>query len=312
MNKEIGSDFWEIPVSKDENDCFPNETKWFLSGRHALEYIVIDSEIKSVSMPKWCCSSMIEPFIKNNVSVVFYDDAPNEQCDAVFLMDYFGFSSRASVSKGYKGTVIRDLTHSIFSKTYSDADYYFGSLRKWAGFITGGFAWGKWKKSIVLLPCDNEYVSLRKKAMELKKAYLEGDISEKSYLGLFKKASERLNFCGLCSAYDADVFAARHFDVDGMKRARRKNAKVLIERIGCIYPLGDNDCPLFVPIKAPKRDALRKYLIDHDVYLPVHWPNSDLDGLELSLVCDQRYNENDMNHICDLIQRFYDLEGGNL
>lgn len=65
--------------------------------------------------------------------------------------------------------VIRDITHSIFSKEYHDADYYFGSLRKWAGFKTGGFAYGEWKKSLDIASYDKQYVSLRTEAMKKKK-----------------------------------------------------------------------------------------------------------------------------------------------
>lgn len=309
MKKEIGSEFWDIPLSNDENLIFSKETKWLLSGRTALDLIIKDSGIKSVSMPRWCCESMIKPFTKNGVLVTFYDERPNFECDAIFLIDYFGFADSNVSLAGYKGIVIRDVTHSIFSKKYNDADYYFGSLRKWAGFITGGFAWGKWKKQIDLLPYDNEYVTLRKKAMNLKSYYINGLINNKGFLDLFKQANDYLDFCGLCSAYDADIYAAKHFDVTKVKSIRRKNAKILVDRMGCIFELKDNDCPLFVPIKVEKRDALRKFLINNDVYLPIHWANYDLNGKELSLVCDQRYDESDMIRICDLIDSFYEKEG---
>ncbi len=309
MKKEIGSEFWDVPLSNDENSIFPKETKWLLSGRTALNLIIKDSGIKSISMPRWCCESMINPFIKNGVLVSFYDECPSFKYDAIFLIDYFGFANKNPSLIGYKGIVIRDVTHSIFSKTYNDADYYFGSLRKWAGFITGGFAWGKWKTQIHLTPCDNEYATLRKKAMNLKKTYINGLSSNKDFLDLFKQANDYLDSCELCSACEDDIYAARHFDVDGVKSIRRKNAKILIDRIGCMYELKDNDCPLFIPIKVEKRDALRKFLIDNNVYLPIHWPNHDWNGKELSLVCDQRYDESDMLRICNLIDNFYEEEG---
>ena len=64
------------------------------------------------------------------------------------------------------------------------------------------------------------------------------------------------------------------------------------------------DCPLFVPIVVSKnRNKVRQKLIEHKIYCPVHWPHpnvaceSNLYDLELSLVCDQRYTERDMERI---------------
>ena len=76
----------------------------------------------------------------------------------------------------------------------------------------------------------------------------------------------------------------------------------------------ENDCPLFVPILVENRNELRKYLISKNIYCPVHWPISSLHKLsdeeryiydhEISLVCDQRYNLEDMDYICECIKEF--------
>ena len=90
---EIGSEFWDVPICNKKNNLFPNDTRWLLSGRQALEYIILDSGIKSISMPRWCCESMIHPFIKHGLYVDFYDEEPNYSFDAVLIIDYFGFSN---------------------------------------------------------------------------------------------------------------------------------------------------------------------------------------------------------------------------
>lgn len=305
MTKEIGSEFWDVPVCEQENAIFPDGTKWFLAGRTALAYIIQDCEIKSVAMPKWCCSSMIAPFEKSGVEVCFYDSFPDQDKDCIFLMDYFGFHQGITVPSSYKGIVIRDVTHSIFSRNYDDADYYFGSLRKWAGFWTGGFAWGNWKKELQIPSADQHYVELRKTAMEQKKKYIFGDIDNKDYLKIYAEASEYLDSCEICSADEADIYAAKHLDVNTIIKKRRENALTLLQSVNGLFSLEENDCPLFVPIKVNDRDELRNYLIEKDIYCPVHWPEYDLDSQELSLVCDQRYDINDMNRICDAIKKYY-------
>ena len=302
---EIGSEFWDIPVCDKKNNLFSHDTKWFLSGRHALEYIIIDSEIKSVSMPRWCCDSMAHPFKKHNVYVNYYESEPDYSCDAILIMDYFGFTKKDyHIKSHYKGIVIRDLTHSLLSKTYRDADYYFGSLRKWAGFYTGGYAWGNWKNNISIPSFNDRYVKLREEAMRLKKAFIENGIGDKDYLNVYKEANDMLNELDVGAGYPDDIKKAFCFDVEFVKNRRRNNARVLIKELQLNLKLKDTDVPLFVPIFIKKRNELRKFLIDNNIYCPVHWPNYDVNGTELSLVCDQRYDEKDMIRITNLIKKF--------
>ena len=89
----------------------------------------------------------------------------------------------------------------------------------------------------------------------------------------------------------------------------------------------EEDCPMFVPVLVPdgKRNELRRHLINNEIYCPVHWPVSEyhksadymdvnhklsdktetIYANELSLVCDQRYTEDDMNRMVDVIQEFW-------
>lgn len=339
MNKtsyrEIGSEFWDIPVlSQGETALLPKGLKWFLSGRVALEYIIFDIKqrvnAKTVAMPSWCCDSMIIPFVENGIEVIFYtfdktEEIPN--CDILFCMEHFGYI-RQEREINFPGIVIHDVTHSAFSKNMGikkvwDAkqQYFFGSLRKWAGFKTGGFAGVLDAEFSVLLPqqtCD-EYVDLRSQAMREKLNYITGETDAKEYLNMFSRAEEMLED-GVCgSACVEDVFLAEKLDVDSIKKHRRANASVLLQVVSdmAIYPeLKADDCPLFVPIrlKTEARDALRKYLIENDVFCPIHWPLTDYHRItgeqrkiyeeELSLVCDQRYTTSDMQYVCELINKF--------
>jgi hypothetical protein len=59
--------------------------------------------------------------------------------------------------------------------------------------------------------------------------------------------------------------------------------------------------------------GMREYLIENDIYVATYWPDVlervEVDSLEYQLVtqclpipCDQRYSENDMQQIVDLIR----------
>lgn len=331
--QEIGSEFWKVETGSKPCLVFPARTQWYLSGRSALQAIIQELRwARSVSMPAWCCDSMVKPFIDAGIKVRFYPVYPESglkqeidtDADVLFIMDYFGYSNDRDIKHP---CIIRDVTHSIFSRDYQDADYYFGSLRKWSGVWTGGYAW---TKDGHMLPNGSvggsKYISLRSDAMKLKNCYINEltkdkgqHIIDKHYLQVYEEAEDELENIGIAPASVRDVEFAGMLDVDYMRQARRSNAEVLMKAFVnmLLFPqLKDGDCPMFVPILVPggKRDVLRRYLINNEIYCPVHWPISkyhDLDERtnelyknELSLVCDQRYFSHDMDRIVDAISRF--------
>lgn len=330
--REIGSEFWDVPIFQTTNSCFPKSTQGFLSGRSALQAIIMElGEARSASLPSWCCDSMIKPFADAGMEICFYPvywqdglvQEPNLGCDVLFLMDYFGYTTSVPDLSSYKGVVIRDVTHSVFSSVYFDADYYFGSLRKWCGVWTGGFAWTKDGHTLPTGDSDDfGFTALRKKAMDLKNGYISGrGAADKGYLRVFSEAEEALEHVGIAPAAERDVELMQRLDTDYIQTRRRENAKVLMdafEDMAVFSDMKDSDCPMFVPILVPdgKRDELRRYLIKQGIYCPVHWPISDYHRLteqeqfiydhELSLVCDQRYTKQDMNRIVDAIRRFWE------
>ena len=321
MRIEIGSEFWDVPVTSINNNLFNEDTAWFLSGRSALRAIIQDIKkernASTVAIPSWCCDSMISPFLIEKLKVFFYpmfapDDVKREitsKCDIVLVTDYFGYQSDTEFSDGI---VIRDLTHSVFNNNHRDASYYFGSLRKWCGIYTGGFAVG----IDGVENTSDEYIALRKEAMQKKKEYISGKSSNKEYIDIFNKAEELLDSCLIAGAADRDIDIANHVDVELIVNRRRGNAAILLDAfadIAVFKEMKQYDCPLFVPIRVDNRDKLRRYLIEHEIYCPVHWPLTDLHAInesdmiiyqeELSLVCDQRYSEEDMYRVVEEVKR---------
>lgn len=339
IKNEIGSDFFEKPNLNDyENGIFCEETRWFESGRTALEYIIADIknkyEAKRAFIPSWCCESMIIPFKKAGISVSFYpvyldansslvQEVPQtDKEDIILVMDYFGFVKNVDFSE-VSGIVIRDVTHSLFSKKYQDADYIFGSVRKWCGIITGGYACSKsvWSCIDKEIFVRDKYISLRKQAMKIKREYIYNERVDKKYLSFFREAEsmldDRIDY--IAGADEEDVFASKFLDKGEIIEKRRQNAEVLLSELSDITLfscLGEDDCPLFVPIIVAenKRDLLYKHLIQSEIYCPIHWPISDYHILdentiklyqqEISLVCDQRYDTTDMMRIVEVIHAF--------
>ena len=288
MKKEIGSEFWTGCSPTGKHSCKWQQPKgWImietLSGRVALEYVVekikLDG-VASVYMPSYCCHTMIEPFLKHGINVVFYDVVlsetglkhqfnPDHGCDAVFLLDYFGR--------------IDDETNAI-AKEQKDV---FGSYRKWMD-VNCGFVATKgeievntqahWRQF-------DEYVDMRTRMFDLKSRFMKGeDVEKQQFQPLINEAEEMLEqgyHHTLPDQRSLDVL--EQTDLPSLMMARRNNAKILMqgiaeladERIRCFTkPMRAHDTPLFVPawIQADIRNDLRRYLIEHCIYCPVHWP----------------------------------------
>lgn len=333
--QELGSEFWETGKIK-INTVIDPYTRNLLSGRTALDFIIKDIKftrrINSILIPSYCCESMIEPFLRNNVNLVFYDplkmkniDILSHNVDALLIIDYFGYQridwkdilDRIDDSK----IIIYDSTHSLLGNKNIEniIDYSFISYRKW--FFTNHCVVKKNKRKFNLeQPFDMnlEYINLRKKAAKYKKHYIEQNKGCKDfYLRLFSKAESILE-----SDYVDYMGIPEFTSLEEIIKKRKENAQYLIEELKDLSNLEllyntveEKDIPLFVPIIVNEnRDLLRQVLIDNDIYCPVHWPFSNihkrysLDSImynrELSLICDQRYNLKDMERQVKIIREF--------
>ncbi len=332
--REIGSEFWICKDIDINNLDISNNMAVLLSGRSALDFVCRDIGIKSIALPSYCCDTMVEPFIRNNASVVFYDVDTDEvtynencPCDAVLVIDYFGYKNPkmeaiAKRAKTEGKTVIYDSTHNLFGNKEIErySDYSILSYRKWlyCNFAIVKKHCGSFS---IPLPCktNNEYISLRNKAAKQKSDYIiNGNGDKQGFLELFGKANKSLQ-----ENYVDCLGEPFEIPKETIIERRRENAKLLISEISKLpnvklwFPkLHAEDTPLFVPILAKdanERKQLREHLSAKSIYCPIHWPKSEYvcsssDSLyerELSLICDQRYGIEDMMRQISVITEFY-------
>ena len=342
--REIGSEYHYCEIESGKGIKIPKGFKdscFSFTGRTAIETVIRNELIHKVLIPSYCCDSMIEPFREAGIQICFYDVNYNEcfdvqlnipeNVDCLLWCNYFGFSMDMPmltdfISRG--GIVIEDITHSFFSKRQYNlqSHYIVASLRKWVAILCGGYCAttiGKLNVKPTNTPSD-VFLELRKSAMMLKTDYLEnGNISKAEFLNKYSESNRWLgdNY----SDYTIDKFSMDyllHLDLERVRDIRRTNAKVLYEGfngmhiIRPLFKVTDMDCPLFVPVVVlnGKRDLVRQKLIENNIYCPVHWPHpkenceSNLYEIELSLVCDQRYNEDDMQRVVSVLHAI-DREG---
>lgn len=342
MNKEMGSEFWNNgPVKKNQVYLLSGRTAL----DYIIRDIKKTHKVCSALLPSYCCHTMIEPFIRNKIPVRFYDiyfdelqgitaDIPGLKENEIFYyIEYFGFAKISGIDvkeiKNHNAIIIEDCTHSWGYKGEElFSDYLYASYRKWTGFDAIAVAQkrqGSFKEFPTLH--NERYCELRRKAAELKRRFIEnGEETKSEFLALFNEAEELLedDYVDYLPMKDtmADFFC---WDKCEMVNRRRKNAKIILDELQDIpqiqllfSELAEGDVPLFVPILVKDgRAELREFLTKNRVYCPIHWPLSDyhadisekareLYTEELSLICDQRYEIDDIKRMTGLIKQFYE------
>ncbi len=325
-------------ILKNNLEYFENlgvDVKYLMSGRTSIDYILNDiDDLKKVAyMPEYCCNSMVQPFIDNGYSIKYYQvDLLNNKyyidenfnCSLFFGMSYFGYdnSNMDFYIKKFKKRnviVIEDITHRVFCKKNhcEESDYLIASLRKWFPIYTGAIAVNKkcdFRTSIDNYTINEELVKYKKQAMQLKREYIN-DINincKDIFLNLFNRSNQLITDYKNKKMDEESLKILQTMDIEEIRKKRIYNSKIIEENFvnsddaKLLYNYKKGDCPIFVPIILKKRDYIRKKLIDNNIYCPIHWSNFDnfrnnIYANELSLICDQRYDENDMKREVKII-----------
>lgn len=340
--REIGSDFWDTEAKQSDVRFF---LAGRTALEFIVRDILAQRKVDTVWLPSYCCHTMIEPFVRHGLTVKFYDiwfddeqlraqQPPVNQDDVLFVMSYFGYADiprlKWDAIEKSGCTVIEDTTHSwLVRQMDCMPDYRFASYRKWTGF-TGVASAEKCKGAFCISQKDiphTQYEAIRREAERQKEHFIATGCGDKNaFLRLYGQAEDMLDTDYVDYApSDDSLYRLWNLDTAIICSKRRENAKVLLQNLQNVpeitllfKEMRDVDVPLHVPIltDATIRNDLRKYLIGQKIYCPVHWPLSELHhGLseralgiyrtELSLVCDQRYDVEDMERIAACIRTYF-------
>lgn len=353
MNK-IGGFFSFEMLNEEENNFFENlypiegDIRYLMSGRCAIYYALEDLKLtdkKQVAyVPIYTCETVLDPFIKAGYQLIFYgidrdmrpifDYSLIDKISVISICGYYGFCNydrnfvKICSDRGVK--VIEDATHSIFSSDGINpyCDYVVGSLRKWIGVPSGGFAiktTGKF--SLSLIEPDETHLAMRSNSMTVKKNILKNPskYNDQELIdanSIFWDAELMLR--KIFDSYRSDeqsVFIMKHFDVQSLIEKRRSNYQYLLDniahnaRLEIIFPvLPKETVPSHFTIYAKDRNTIQKFLMENGVQTTAYWPKGPLINLDghddaayiydhvLSIPCDQRYDLKDMQYICDLLK----------
>src|SRR5699024_8023809 len=209
----------------------------------------VNRNIKSVYMPSYCCKTMVEPFINNDIEVSFYEVFYEEgkgieyridtdfNCDVFYSISYFGIEQfkQEPFLKEFKKKntiILEDITHSLLNSQLNTnlSDYCIASLRKWLPITTGGLvAKQKGEFNIKTSINSNDLTEFKIKAMKEKANYLNGEkIDKQSFLKKMIDFEKKLG--NKDYRYKIDDFSKEVIDcldIELLKDRRRSNFKRL-------------------------------------------------------------------------------------
>lgn len=319
------------------------DSSFTFSGRSAIDVALRDildqRKVNTVYVPSYSCVSMLQAFIDRGINIVFYNitykngsfgyEIPAiKNGDVVLVMSYFGLSTEEchnAIEQLHKlgAIIIEDITHSLLRDDAASekSDYVVASLRKWFAIPTGGWV-GKKKGHISQKPWLNSNHAVKDKieGMREKYEYLSGRIKDKENFLLIQSKfdNDLIHADRMLAIDDLSLSIIKSLNINKIKAHRQKNVEILLNGLKDLtdyitFPNVDldRDVLLFLPIfmKTEYRDSLRSYLIEHGIYCPIHWPevmgaNKGIRENELSLICDQRYCEDDMHAIVTIIHEW--------
>ena len=249
--------------------------------------------------------------------------------DVLLYMRYFGIRPFSDAFlEGLRSSrrnilFLEDRTHDIWTEridTDFRPDAVAASLRKWAALPEGGML----RTDLGTYPAetDTRYGDMRFDAMEKKSRYLEtGDERlNQDAREAYSRAEQLLDISAepvrMALQYKTLLSG---LDFTAILEARRRNLRRLLEKLAPL--IGDGtvrlmtDTPensgLYLPILIENRDSVQRELIRRRFYCPAAiWPEPpEASGIcpvshyvtehMLSILCDQRYTEADMNFLSD-------------
>ena len=285
------------------------------SGRNALEYILLTLNPKKVYIPYFTCEAVLEPFNKHNIPYRFYhinesmelaEDIELNEGEYLLANNYYGVEDQyiRQIAERFQGRLIVDNAQAL----YADATQHcFYSPRKFVGIPDSGIVVtdGCLEKNLET-DCSYDRCSHHLKRYDLG--------SSAGYCD-FRDNSHKLVMQPILKTSALTRRLLDSIDFEDIKIKRLKNFSILHNALGATNELPVSLAPSSVPMVYPylcSDENLRDRLISESVFVATYWPNvfewckeSDIEykfaKYILPLPCDQRYGEEDMGRIINLI-----------
>jgi hypothetical protein len=318
MNKPIGG-FFELELRGGEH--YHQNGLFLNSGRHCLEYLIINKKIEELFIPVYSCDAIVEPCVRNNLKLSYYkinELLEIEYLDAIpknsYLLytNYFGLKDGyiINLSKQFSNLII-DNAQAFYSLPLPSVDTFY-SPRKFFGVPDGGILFSEIKKRE-----DLEYKSSLERTSHLLMR-TEGQLTE-AYAA-FQKNELTISADSIHCMSNLTNALLRSIDYKDIKEKRLANFNDLHKQLGALNLLGDVieigsfEVPMVYPFMVENKN-LRNKLIESKIFVAKYWSNvseqTSSDTIEytvaenmIPLPIDQRYGLEEMNYMVRIIKQY--------
>jgi len=254
--------------------------------------------------------------------------------DAIYVIQYFGGYQEPDTYAFLKelqfdGVVlVEDISHALYTKHpqyIGFGDFVLGSIRKWLPIPDGAFlATDCMLPSVPIESGCSDYSFLYFVAQIMKSAYLQDKrLKKERFLDVGQAATS-----SLFSDYtirEISPISRRYltsYNMHEVVERRIKNYDYLVDNtkhllhIKPVFARLPGQVPIGFTILSNERDSLLEFLVRNDVYCNVHWRISDacisadpvaaqISESILTIPCDQRYSEKEMDYVIQVLERFW-------
>lgn len=335
----------KLPFEKILSEIFPFDISnyiWTDIGRSAILLALLDIEMKSdkkiIHLPTFICDAVKQPFIERNYEIKYYSlgktlnnfaQLPQVQKGEIFLFaHYFGHQNFAIV-KWLKSLpdrdffVIEDYVQSSLSEFRNEiSDYQIFSFRKFTPQIDGALLISKLPIKMNLANPDILFLKNQIKGKIIRSwtekiEYFINDLKD-SEASLNNKVVPK-------SISSISKYVMERLDFDLIKKQRIENWRYLYKQMekhsffdNKVIPLFDSleqgEVPLGFAVQIGQaRDGLRDFLIEKNVFCPIHWnlsfnlnkEDEQLSNTVLTIPIDQRLGIKEIDYIVECLEQFY-------
>ncbi len=306
-----------------------------VNARSGLRLLIETKQPAQVWLPSYLCDVMVAAVQAAGKSPRFYpidtdlkvsDDtwlSEVQPKDLVVAIDYFGFSADRNAIDGPRqrgARIVEDAAQALLSSHVGkDSDFVLFSPRKFVGVPDGGILRvddaSEWADLTPPPPPERWWLKAVTAGVLRKEFDQHG--GDRRWFRLFQETELTAPTEEHAMSTLTRAMLQHSFDYSAIARQRVSNYLALAKSLGqwALYPsLPLGVVPLGFPVRLKARDQVRQVLFEEEIYPPVHWALAGvvpelfrashlLSAEILTLPCDQRYNEQDMERISKILLR---------
>jgi dTDP-4-amino-4,6-dideoxygalactose transaminase len=304
----------------------------FSSARGAILALKNQLESKTIWLPEIYCDvfdalSFIRYYelVEDSFDPAFSTESYEiEENDLVIVVDYFGVEPSNEFISFTKSRSdvhwVQDATQSLSPRLFW-GDFTIFSPRKLFGVMDGGIVVANSNMiqnnddypKLIPIHDAKSHIAAIGKALDLRGQF--ADVWYKINL-----EEERDLVLEICKSSKLTSWQIGHFDHEEMSRKRINNFRILEKSLHEIALPGlafsEQSVPFGFPISVSHRDLIQSELAKQGIYCAVHWKNSNLkksdrqirhEDSQLTLPCDHRYDDHDMDRLVTAVTRLLRL-----